>query len=77
MSPFNKILFQKSINNIKSTNIFKTVDAQLVNTDNELEKTIDITVEEKPTGQISAGAGVGTTGASTSFGIQENNFLGK
>jgi len=75
--PFNKILFQKSINNIKSTNIFKTVDAQLVNTDNELEKTIDITVEEKPTGQISAGAGIGTSGASTSFGIQENNFLGK
>ena len=75
--PFNKILFQKSINNIKSTNIFKTVEAQLVDTDNELEKTIDITVEEKPTGQISAGAGIGTSGASTSFGIQENNFLGK
>jgi outer membrane protein insertion porin family len=75
--PFNKILFQKSINNIKSTNIFKTVEAKLVDTDNELQKTIDIQVEEKPTGQISAGAGVGTTGASTSFGIQENNFLGK
>ena len=75
--PFNKILFQKSINNIKSTNIFKTVEAQIVETDNELEKIIDITVEEKPTGQISAGAGIGTSGASTSFGIQENNFLGK
>ena len=75
--PFNKILFQKSINNIKSTNIFKTVDAQLIDTDNESEKTINITVEEKPTGQISAGAGIGTSGASTSFGIQENNFLGK
>ncbi len=75
--PFNKILFQKSINNIKSTNIFKNVDAQLQDTDNEFEKTIDITVDEKPTGQISAGAGVGTSGASTSFGIQENNFLGK
>ena len=75
--PFNKILFQKSINNIKSTNIFKNVEANLVNTDNELEKIIDITVEEKPTGQISAGAGIGTSGASTSFGIQENNFLGK
>ena len=75
--PFNKILFQKSINNIKSTNIFKSVEAKVVNTDNELEKIIDITVEEKPTGQISAGAGIGTSGASTSFGIQENNFLGK
>ena len=75
--PFNKILFQKSINNIKSTNIFKNVDAILVDTDNEFQKTINITVEEKPTGQISAGAGIGTSGASTSFGIQENNFLGK
>ncbi len=75
--PFNKILFQKSINNIKSTNIFKTVEAKIVETDNKLEKIIDITVEEKPTGQISAGAGIGTSGASTSFGIQENNFLGK
>ncbi len=75
--PFNKILFQKSINNIKSTNIFKSVDANLEKTDNELEQIINIKVEEKPTGQISAGAGVGTSGASTSFGIQENNFLGK
>ncbi len=75
--PFNKILFQKSINNIRSTNIFKNVEAKVIDTENELQKIIDITVEEKPTGQISAGAGIGTSGASTSFGIQENNFLGK
>ncbi len=75
--PFNKILFQKSINNIKATNIFKNVQGNIIDTDNDLEKIIDITVEEKPTGQISAGAGIGTSGASTSFGVQENNFLGK
>ena len=75
--PLNNILFQKSINNIKATNIFKSVEAKIVKTDNDLEKIIDITVEEKPTGQISAGAGIGTQGASTSFGVQENNFLGK
>ena len=75
--PLNNILFQKSINNIKATNIFKSVEAKIIQTDNDLEKIIDITVEEKPTGQISAGAGVGTQGASTSFGVQENNFLGK
>ena len=75
--PFNNILFQKSINNIRATNIFKNVKADIIDTDNELEKIIDITVEEKPTGQISAGAGIGTSGASTSFGVQENNFLGK
>jgi outer membrane protein insertion porin family len=75
--PFNNILFQKSINNIRSTNIFKSVTGDIIETDNELEKIIDITVEEKPTGQISAGAGIGTSGASTTFGVQENNFLGK
>ncbi len=75
--PFNNILFQKSINNVKATNIFKNVTGQVVKTENDLEKIINITVEEKPTGQISAGAGIGTSGASTSFGVQENNFLGK
>jgi outer membrane protein insertion porin family len=75
--PFNKILFQKSINNVKATNIFKSVEADLDDTDDDFKKIINITVEEKPTGQISAGAGVGTSGASTSFGVQENNFLGK
>ena len=34
-------------------------------------------MEEKPTGEISAGAGVGTQGGTISFGIRENNFLGK
>ena len=40
-------------------------------------KEIDIKVEEKPTGEISLGAGVGTSGGSTMFGVKENNFLGK
>ena len=75
--PLNKILFQKSINNVRATNIFRTVKAEVKNTDDEFQKIINLTVEEKPTGQISAGAGIGTSGASTSFGIQENNFLGK
>ena len=75
--PFNNILFQKSINNVRATGIFKKVEAKVINTDDDSQKIINITVEEKPTGQISAGAGIGTSGASTSFGVQENNFLGK
>ena len=75
--PFNNVLFQKSINNIRATNIFKEVKGEVKKTENDLEKIINITVEEKPTGQISAGAGIGTSGASTQFGVQENNFLGK
>ena len=40
-------------------------------------KIIDIEVEEKPTGEISAGAGTGTSGSLISFSILENNYLGE
>ena len=38
---------------------------------------MDIEVEEKPTGEISAGAGVGTNGGTFAIKISENNWLGK
>ena len=75
--PFNEILFSKSINNIKSLGIFKNVDTKVNNGSKDTLKIIDLFVEEKPTGEISLGAGVGTSGASTVFGIKEKNFLGK
>jgi outer membrane protein insertion porin family len=40
-------------------------------------KIINISVEEKATGEITASAGVGTSGGSIGFGVKENNFLGK
>ena len=40
-------------------------------------KKIKIVVEEMPTGEISAGAGIGTDGGSFAFNIRENNWLGK
>ena len=72
---YNDLLFKKSIQKVKSLNIFKSVNYISSNNDN-LSKTIDITVEEKPTGEIFAGAGTGTTGSSLSAGIKENNYLG-
>ncbi len=75
--PLNNVLFNKSISQIKSLNIFKTVSTEIVDTDNSVEKEINISVEEKPTGEVSLGAGFGTSGASTMFGVKENNFLGK
>ncbi len=75
--PLNKVLFNKSINNLKSLNIFKNVESEIVDTNNNFQKDINIKVEEKATGQISLGAGVGTSGTSTSFGVVENNFLGQ
>ncbi len=73
--PFNKILFEKSIQDIKSQNIFKEVKYKS-KSNNNLSQIIDITVEEKATGEIFAGAGTGTTGSSITAGIKENNYLG-
>ena len=75
--PFNEILLNKSINNIKSLNIFKSVKKEIIDDKNSKTKIINISIEEKPTGEINAMAGLGTEGASIGFGVKENNFLGK
>ena len=75
--PLNNVLFNKSISQIRSLNIFKKVSTEIIDSDNSIEKEINISVEEKPTGEVSLGAGFGTSGATTMFGVKENNFLGK
>ena len=73
---FNEILMNKSINEIKAKRIFKKVDKKISNGSSNKFKVINITVDEQPTGEISAGAGTGTSGSTLSFGIKENNYLG-
>ena len=75
--PFNEILAKKSINNIKNLRFFKNVTSEIIQGKNSDTKIINITVEEKPTGEIMAGAGFGTNGASVLFSVKENNYLGK
>lgn len=75
--PLNKILYNKSIDNIKSLNIFKNVKSEIKDGSNQNLKEIDVIVEEKPTGEISLAAGVGTSGSTIGAGIIEKNFLGK
>ena len=75
--PFNEILYTKSINNIKSLNFFRDVKGEIINNDINNKKIINISIEEKPTGEIFAGAGTGTNGTTLSFGVRENNYLGK
>ena len=75
--PLNEILFNKSINNIKGKNIFGKVDSKILPGSDENLKIINLTVTEKPTGELSLGAGVGTQGGSIGGGIKENNFMGK
>ena len=75
--PFNEILFNKSINNIKSSGIFKKVSTSTEKGSSQNEKIVNISVVEQPTGEISLGAGIGTTGSVISGSISERNFLGK
>ena len=75
---FNEILFNKSINELKAKNIFKSVKSQInASEKNKKNKIIDIVIEEKATGEIFAGAGTGTSGSSITAGIKERNYLGK
>ena len=75
--PFNQILYAKSLNNIKSLNFFENVDAELIDGTKFNTKIINITIVEKATGEIFAGVGTGTSGSNLSFGIKENNYLGR
>ena len=75
--PFSEILTNKSKNNIKSLNFFKKVKTQVLDGEDSNSKIINIEVEEKPTGELQAGAGAGTEGGTFYFGIKENNYLGK
>ncbi len=75
--PLNELLFNKSIDNIKSLRIFKKVDSKISDGSEDNLKVVDITVEEQPTGEISLAAGVGTSGTVIGGGINEKNFLGK
>ena len=75
--PFNEILFKRSVNNIKGLNIFKSVNTKILDSNTADKKNINISVEEKPTGEITTGAGTGTMGTTVSAGIKESNYLGK
>ncbi len=75
--PFNEILYNKTLNNIKGLGFFKKAVGEIKDIEGDNAKIINISVEEKATGEISLGAGAGTDGATIAFGVKENNFLGK
>ena len=75
--PFTKLGLDKSVSKIKSRNIFRSVRSNVSSGSSSNLKIIDINVEEKPTGEISAGAGIGTNGGSFGFTVTENNWLGE
>ena len=74
---FNEILTKKSENNLKSLGIFASVKSNVIDGNNNDSKIIEIDIEEKATGEIMAGAGFGTSGATFAVGVKENNYLGR
>ena len=75
--PLNNIKLDKSISKLEAKDIFGSVKKVVSEGSGKDLKVIDITVEEKPTGEISAGAGIGTNGGSVALEISENNWLGE
>ena len=75
--PFTKLSLDKSIAELKARGIFKQVNYEVISGSKNNLKIININVEEKPTGEISAGAGIGTNGGSFAINVQENNWLGQ
>jgi outer membrane protein insertion porin family len=75
--PLNILLYNKSIDQIRSLGIFKDVNGTIKDGSEIGFKIIDINLEEQPTGEISLAAGIGTSGSVIGGGITEKNFLGK
>ena len=75
--PFSRLKVDKSISELKSKGIFASVKSNIKNGTLPNSKIIEISVEDMPTGEISAGAGIGTNGGSFAFNIRENNWLGR
>jgi outer membrane protein insertion porin family len=75
--PYSDVKVEQSISRLKARNIFKKVEYKLNDGSSKDLKVMEIKVEEKPTGEIAAGAGIGTEGTSFNFLLKENNYLGK
>ncbi len=75
--PFTSLNLNKSISKLKARRIFRSVKSEVVEGSKPNLKLININVEEMPTGEISAGAGIGTEGGSFEASVSENNWLGE
>ncbi len=75
--PLTSLNLEKSIAEIKARRLFSDVVYKVRDGSQENLKIIDIEVEELPTGEISAGAGIGTSGGTIAFSVKENNWLGQ
>ena len=71
-------LIARSRTLITNLGFFESVDLQEVPTGNHGYSDINVNIVEKPTGELSFGAGYSTSqGGIGNFGVSENNFLGR
>ena len=75
--PYSALLINKSVNKLKARNIFGKVQSEISEGSLPNLKILKISVEEKATGEIMAGAGVGTDGTNFMAAVSENNWLGR
>ena len=75
--PLSMLLVNKSINELKARRLFGKVDYQMLPGSSDDLKVLEISIEEQATGEIMAGAGIGTDGTSFMFAVSENNWLGR
>ena len=75
--PYSALLVNKSVNKLKARGIFGEITSKVIDGSSPDLKTLEITVEERATGEISAGAGVGTDGTAFMAAVSENNWLGR
>jgi outer membrane protein insertion porin family len=68
---------KKSVDNLKSKQLFSKVDYKIEDSDKKNFKDLNLFVKEQATGSISAGVGYGTNGGLFEASINERNFLGQ
>jgi outer membrane protein insertion porin family len=68
---------KKSIDNVKSKQLFSKVDYKIEDSEKKNFKDLNLFVKEQPTGSISAGVGYGTNGGLVEASVNERNFLGQ
>jgi outer membrane protein insertion porin family len=68
---------KKSIDNVKSKQLFSKVDYKIEDSEKKNFKDLNLFVKEQPTGNISAGVGYGTNGGLFEASVNERNFLGQ
>ena len=75
--PYSVLLLNKSINELRARNLFSDIAKTVSEGSTPSQKIIKLEVQEKATGEISAGAGVGSDGTTFMFAVKENNWLGR